>query len=267
MASAYLDDRSVVRVAGEDARSFLQGLVTCDMAKVGPAAGFGALLSPQGKILFDFLVVQGEDGFLFDIAGAQASAFVKRLGMYRLRAKITIEERFELGIVALWDGATAEGLVFDDPRHPGLGRRCLLARASADASADAAAYHQHRILCGVPEGGRDYPFGEIFPHDADLDLLHGVDFRKGCYVGQEVVSRVEHRGSARKRIVPVALRGHAAAGSTIVAGDLAIGTMGSSAGARGLALIRLDKAEEAIARGVPLTADASVIELLPDHMP
>ncbi|MBX9739053.1 MAG: folate-binding protein [Beijerinckiaceae bacterium] len=275
MASAFLDDRGVVRVEGEDARSFLQGLVTCNMDHVSlEAAGFGALLSPQGKILFDFLIVEDKDGFLLDTPMAQIADLIKRLSLYRLRAKVTLRDLSgaadpaleALGVLALWDGEPGEGLVYDDPRHVALGRRSILSRREARAAASATAddYEGHRIRCGVPKGGVDFAFGETFPHDADMDLIHGVDFKKGCYIGQEVVSRVEHRGTARKRIIPVHLRGPSPGpGVEIRAGDLVVGTMGSAAGDRGLAMIRTDRAEEAIAAGTPLIAGTSILELMP----
>jgi folate-binding protein YgfZ len=275
MASAFLDDRGVVRVEGEDARSFLQGLVTCNMDGVSPgAAGFGALLSPQGKILFDFLIVEDKGAFLLDTPLALCGDLIKRLSLYKLRAKVVLRDLSApgdagldpMGVMALWDGEPGEGLVYDDPRHETLGRRSILPRHVARASASATAddYEGHRIRCGVPKGGVDFAFGDTFPHDADMDLIHGVDFRKGCYIGQEVVSRVEHRGSARKRIIPVSLRGTAPApGSEIRAGEIVIGTMGSAAGDRGLAMIRTDRAEEALAAGLQLIAGTSIVELMP----
>jgi len=271
MPSAFLDDRGLLRIAGEDARSFLQGLVTCDMDRISRQdAGFGALLTPQGKILFDFLIVEDADGFLLDVDASLASALIKRLSMYKLRARVTIAEELRLGVLALWDGAVSDGVEYDDPRHAGLGRRALLARDEAQniATATQDDYEAHRIICGVPRGGVDFAYGDAFPHDADMDLIGGVDFRKGCYVGQEVVSRMAHRGSVRKRIVPVRLRGPAPApGTEIRAGDISVGVMGSSARERGLALIRTDRAEEAIAAGEDLVAGASILELLPANMP
>ncbi|MDB5596678.1 MAG: hypothetical protein JWM36_3639 [Hyphomicrobiales bacterium] len=275
MASAFLDDRGVVRVGGEDARSFLQGLVTCNVETISPdAAGFGALLSPQGKILFDFLIVEEKGAFLLDTPLALVPDLIKRLSLYKLRAKIAIENLSTpadpaaepMGILALWDGEPGEGLVFDDPRHADLGRRSFLPanEALSRASGTSADYEAHRILCGVPKGGVDFPFGETFPHDADMDLIHGVDFKKGCYIGQEVVSRVEHRGTSRKRIVPVRLRGMAPpVGTEIRAEGTVVGTMGSSAGERGLAMIRTDRAEEAISAGIALVAGTSIVELMP----
>jgi folate-binding protein YgfZ len=271
MPSAFLDDRGLLRIADEDARSFLQGLVTCDMDKISPqAAGFGALLTPQGKILFDFLIVADGDDFLLDVDARLAAALIKRLTMYKLRARVSLSHDNTNGVLALWDGAVSDGLEYDDPRHAGLGRRAILPRDAAPEAATAtpADYEMLRILCGVPRGGVDFVYGDVFPHDADMDLIHGVDFRKGCYVGQEVVSRMEHRGATRKRIVPVRLRGPAPApGTEIRAGGITIGLMGSVAHDRGLAMIRTDRAEEAIAAGHDLVAGASIIELLSANMP
>ena len=149
-----------------------------------------------------------------------------------------------------------DGLVFADPRDPRLGARAILPRAKAAgvASASLADYEAHRIGLGVPAGGADFAYADIFPHDANLDLLHGVDFEKGCYVGQEVVSRMRHRGGARKRIVRVALGGAAPErGTPIMAGDLSVGALGSVARGQALALVRLDRVEDAQSAGRALT--------------
>jgi folate-binding protein YgfZ len=276
MPSATLADRAVLRVSGTEARGFLQGLVTCDVESVSPThAAYGALLSPQGKILVDFLVVETEDGdFLLDVPAMLAADFTKRLTLYRLRAKVKIEALPELCVVAVWDEtapllagiAPLEGPArFADPRASGLGWRVIAPKADAAAPspADGAAYEARRIALGIPAGGRDFVYGDTFPHDANFDLIHGVDFRKGCYIGQEVVSRVQHRGSARKRVLRVRIEGDAKAGETIVVGDVVIGTLGSVAGRSGLALMRTDKAEEAIAAGHRLQAGSAGLALDP----
>lgn len=274
MPSAHLDDRAALRIAGADARTLLQGLVTCNMDKVSPTqAGFGALLTPQGKILFDFLIAEDENNFLLDTAASQIEALAKRLSMYKLRADVTITHDPSLAVMAAWDGAALPGFVFDDPRHAGLGRRAFVTKTDAKGDASAQDYHAHRVICGIPEAGRDFAFNDIFPHDADMDLIHGLDFKKGCYVGQEVVSRMEHRGGVRKRIVPALLRGKAPApGTPILAGEIAIGTLGTSAPSgqetiHALALIRTDKAEEAISAGQPLRAGDALVELQPERSP
>jgi folate-binding protein YgfZ len=271
MQTALLPDRGVVKVAGDDARRLLHGLVTADVSQLAPGeARFAALLTPQGKIIVDFIVTEAEaadgGGFFLDCPRALAGTLVEKLTFYRLRAKIGIEDLSDtLGVMAIWNGAgtTASGLLYPDPRLPALGLRCILPpHLAADASAelggelaDAAAYEAHRIALGVPRGGQDFIYGDAFPHEADMDQLGGVDFAKGCYIGQEVVSRVEHRGSARTRVVPVAYDGFAPeAGIPVMAGDKNVGTLGSTSGGRGVAMLRLDRVEDALAAGVPLVA-------------
>jgi len=259
-----LADRAILRVAGRDARGFLQGLITNDIDKVeGAAAIHAGLLTPQGKILFDFFVVGAGEGYLLDCASAKLGELAQRLGFYKLRAEVQIEEEPALGVAAAWGDQPhlpAGAVAYPDPRLPALSFRIILPARVALADlgctpASAAAYDLHRIELGVPEGGRDYAFGESFPHEALFDQLNGVDFSKGCYVGQEVVSRMEHRGTARKRVVGVeGERPLPASGAEIRAGGIPIGTLGSVSGASGLALLRLDRAEEARAKGLPLRA-------------
>ncbi|MXQ12936.1 YgfZ/GcvT domain-containing protein [Microvirga makkahensis] len=274
MPSVHLADRGVVRVSGEDAKSFLDGLVTCDLDRVSPqAARLGALLTPQGKILFDFIVFQAPQeiggGYYLDTFKVFAPDLAKRLGFYKLRAKVAIEDLSEaMAIVAGWDEPRPDdevGLVAEDPRLPELGWRAIVAAQDAAEfeKVPAAAYHAHRIGLGVPEGGRDFLFGDAFPHEALMDQLHGVDFDKGCYVGQEVVSRMQHRGTARTRIVPAIYEGGFAAdvGVEVTAGDKALGRTGTAMEGRGLLMIRLDRAADALAAGHPILAGGIPVRL------
>lgn len=274
MPAVHLADRGVVRVSGEDAKSFLDGLITCDLDRVSPAAArFGALLTPQGKILFDFIVFQAPDeiggGYYLDALKVFAPDLAKRLGFYKLRAKVVIEDLSEaLAVVAGWDEAKPDdevGLVAEDPRLPALGWRAIIAAQDSPefARAPVEAYHAHRIRLGMPEGGRDFLFGDAFPHEALMDQLHGVDFDKGCYVGQEVVSRMQHRGTARTRIVPAVYEGGFAAdlGVEVTAGEKNLGTTGSGAEGRGLMMIRLDRAADALAAGQTIRAGGIPIRL------
>ncbi len=271
MQAALLPDRGAIKLSGEAARTFLNGLVTADIEKMTPgAARYAALLTPQGKVVADFIVVEAPDedggGFFLDCPRALTGALTERLEFYRLRAKVVIEDLSEsLGVMAAWGGSgdTGCGLVYADPRLPGLGIRVLLpvglaAEAASELGArlaDTAAYEGHRIALGVPRGGIDFVYGDVFPHEADMDQLGGIDFAKGCYVGQEVVSRMEHRGTARTRVVPVTVDEHPPeAGMPVMAGDRRVGTTGSGSGTRGLALLRLDRAAEAAAAGTPLLA-------------
>ena len=278
MQAALLPERGVVKVAGADARHFLNGLATTDITKVAPgAARFGALLTPQGKIIADFIVVEAlpEDGsgFFLDCPKALVQPLVEKLTFYRLRAKVTVEDLSDrLGVMAYWGGSGMSdyGLCYADPRLAALGMRIIVppelaAETAADLGAtlvEPEAYHAHRIALGVPRGGQDFTYNDAFPHEADMDQLAGVDFDKGCYVGQEVVSRVEHRSTARSRVVPIVYDGGAPMeGATVMAGDKQIGVMGSSADGHGLALLRLDRAGDALASGTPIVAAGVPVNL------
>jgi folate-binding protein YgfZ len=278
MKAAFLPDRGVVKVSGDGARDFLNGLVTTDVALLRPHLGrFGALLTPQGKIVVDFLITEVPaghgGGFLIDCPRALAQAFADKLGFYKLRAKVSIENLSDnLGVLAAWDGdlAIKPDLAFADPRDATLGWRILIPSELAQKVADligadlvdSTAYDAHRIASVVPRGGLDFMYGDAFPHETNMDRLNGVDFDKGCYVGQEVVSRMQHRGTARTRTVRVMVDGPAPEpGAVILAGDKSVGTMGSVAGDEGLALIRVDRAADAVAAGVPLTAGGIAIRL------
>ncbi len=268
---AFLRDRGVISVSGEDARKLLQGIITNDMDRLDTQpAMLAGLLSPQGKVLFDFFVVKVDGGYLLDVDTDLVESLVKRLVMYRLRAKASIEDLSgDRAVAACWprgDGfsITPKAIVFPDPRSSELGSRCIfhsrdlergLVRDGAE-TVTAMRYLAHRIALGIPEGGKDYDFGDAFPHEANFDLLHGVDFEKGCYVGQEIVSRMQHRATVRKRIVCVSgTTDLPSSRAGIRAGEAVIGKLGSVAGARGLAMLRLDRAIEAVDKGEPITAD------------
>jgi tRNA-modifying protein YgfZ len=269
MEAAHLSHRGVVRVGGPEARAFLQGLVTGNVVTLEPGeARWAALLTPQGKILFDFLMTAEPDAILLDVTRDKIPELVKRLTMYRLRAKVDIlDESEKLGVIALFGGPIGEGA--RDSRHPDLGTRLIAPAASIPAQmltfggdAGQGAYDAHRIALGAPEGGVDFAYGDAFPHEADMDQLNGVDFKKGCFVGQEVVARMQYRGLTRNRVIRVLLEGAPAApGAIVMAGDLKVGVMGSSAGAQGLALLRLDRAEEAAQAGTALVSGETRLRL------
>lgn len=277
---ALLPDRGVVTVNGPDAQKFLQGVITNDMALIDTQqALYAGLLSPQGKILFDFLIVPSAEGFCLETARAKTAELAQRLKMYKLRADVEINDASaDYTVAAIWGGAYAprpasdEGpapIRFADPRLPELGFRELTTLrtdwALGGGEAESATqddYHAHRIALGVPEGGRDFGYGEAFPHEALFDQLHGVSFSKGCYVGQEVVSRMHNRGTARRRIVPVTAEGPLPeSGTAISAAGVEIGRLGSKAGQRALAEIRLDRAAEFQDKGEPLRAGDAVVTI------
>lgn len=266
MPLVYLPDRGVIGLSGADAQTFLNGLVTADMAKVSPQrAGFAALLSPQGKILFDFLIAQAipEDGggYYLDCPRSLVPDLIERLMLYRLRSQVVIDDLSDaLGVAAeVGDSAfdPEDYLTYADPRLPALGRRVIGERAGLAAlGGDPVLYHGRRIELGVPEGGKDFAYNDAYPHDTLMDQLSGVDFAKGCYVGQEVVSRMQHRGTARTRIVPVSYEGGFAPveGVEVVAGGKSIGRAGSQYQGSGLAMLRLDRLADALAQGQTITA-------------
>ncbi|MGX4773352.1 CAF17-like 4Fe-4S cluster assembly/insertion protein YgfZ [Bradyrhizobium guangdongense] len=276
MKSAFLPDRGVIKVAGDDARNFLNGLITTDLDRLKPGLGrFGALLTPQGKIIVDFLITEAPaghgGGFLIDCPRALADTLATKLKFYKLRAKVTVDI-LDLGVLAAWDGSPAAqpDLAFTDPRNGELGIRILipedlkqkLSDLIGAELVDASDYEALRIALGVPRGGLDFMYSDAFPHETNMDRLAGVDFDKGCYVGQEVVSRMQHRGTARTRSVKVLLDGPSPeAGATILAGDKPVGTIGSSARGKGIALVRIDRVANALDAGQPLTAGGLAVKL------
>lgn len=276
MTTIHLANRTIVSVSGPDAEHFLQNILTTDLDKLtAGVAKPGALLTPQGKILFDFLISRsGADGFLLDCRADIADDFVRRLMLYKLRAKVEIAKRDQQLVTVSWE--TDSGASHSDstalPSETSL--RDLRFPESAtvyrsygtlpgtDTEADWAAL---RVAHGIAESGSDYALGDAFPHDVLLDQMDGVGFKKGCYVGQEVVSRMQHRGTARRRVLIVAAEQDLPqAGTDITADGRSVGTLGTVAGKAGLAIARIDRVKDAVDSGTPLLAgDVSVILSIP----
>ena len=268
---AHFPERTLLEVRGDDRVNFLQALITNDVEGLAKGIGcFAGLLSPQGKILFDFFVIDTGETLVLDCPRANGADLLKRLTFYRLRAKVTIEDataRWSTG--AAWgDGAEDwaqqnAAVAFNDPRLSEMGFRLLLDQSQTpSSSAGFEEYERMRIALAVPEGGKDYAYGDTFPHEACFDLLHGVDFKKGCYVGQEVVSRMQHRGTARTRVVAVsAPHPLPTGGADILADGFAVGHLGSVAGNQGIALARLDRIKAALSKGQTLTVGEVPVEI------
>jgi folate-binding protein YgfZ len=275
--ASLLADRGVMRIAGGEATAFLHRLATNSMLGIRQGEGrYAALLTAQGKLLFDFFVVplpEGpEAGYFLDCVKEQVPDLLKKLNLHKLRAKVDIEDLSDrLAVAAIWGDAEPrqfDGVAFADPRLPALGFRLIAApsKLAEFATKPQEVYEARRIGLGVPKGGIDFAYGDAFVHDADLDWLNGVDFKKGCYPGQEVVARVHFRNSARKRILKVRFDGPPPLpGSEVMMGDISIGQVGSIAGSEGLAMLRLDRLEDAKSAGIRLKAGDAGIDVTPPH--
>lgn len=270
MAIIQLSDRATIKVAGPDAEHFLQNILTVDLDRLEPGmVKPGAMLAPQGKILFDFLISRdGQDAFLLECRAEIADDFLRRLTMYKLRAKAEISKQDQAIVVIRWDADSnpsetdSAGFWLRDARFPETVRveRSYSAQVSPDA--ETAEWTRLRIAHGIAESDSDYALNDAFPHDVLLDELDGVGFRKGCYVGQEVVSRMQHRGTARRRVMIVDAQGALPApGTEIKANGRSIGTLGSVDGTRGLAIVRTDRVGSALADGLQIMADEVVLSL------
>jgi hypothetical protein len=244
--AAQLKSRSLVGVIGPDWRDFLQGLLSQDVATLAPGAlRFGALLTPQGKLLFDLFILGRDDGCWLDVAADRREALIQRLTIYKLRAKVEIAA-VDAAVWALWGGGDAADWPAD-PRLPALGRRGYGVAAPNDATAaDEAAYDAMRLALGAPDPAKDCPSETAYPIEANFDLLNGIDFQKGCFVGQETTSRMKRRGAIKTRLLPIAFDGPPPPfGAEVLAGTLRAGEVRWGAGGRAMALLRLDRIESA----------------------
>ena len=269
-----LADRGILALAGDDRVSFLQGLVSNDVAKA--AAGraiYAAFLTPQGRFLHDFFLVELGGALLLDCEGARLGDLLTRLKRFRLRSKVTLDDASDrYAVAALVDGGAGEpgqaapmagGVAFVDPRLRALGRRAILPREGAEAAlaqtglavGTAGDYERLRLGLGVPDGSRDLPVEKAYLLENGFDELNGVDWEKGCYMGQELTARTKYRGLVRKRLMPVAIAGpHPSAGTPVTFGAKDAGEMRSGQDGIGLALLRLDMVDEAKNAGLPLVA-------------
>lgn len=263
MPIARIDGRAAIGVNGAEAESFLQNLITADVAAL-PADTIlaAALLTPQGKILFDFLVSRSDGGFWLDCRADTADDLLRRLTLYRLRAKVEFSLQNPIDVLASWQIDSGGGGWRRDSRFADI--EVFRRYGDSDLAPDAgmAEWHELRIRHGVGESGTDYALADVFPHDVLLDQNGGVSFRKGCFVGQEVVSRMQHRGTARRRLLLAEGDGALPpTGTEITAGGRTIGALGSVAGIRGLALVRIDRAAAAMAGNLPILAGETPVRL------
>lgn len=264
--TGLLEDRAVIAISGGEAKAFLQGLITNDVQTLAPGkAIYAALLTPQGKILFDFFVAEQGEFLFLDCWAPACESLRKRLLMYRLRAKLDIVPRDDL--TAAWDRTSTLEDGFEDPRLPALGRRAIVEKASRTGTSSTASYLSNRLSLGVPEGA-DFGQDKMFALDAGFEELNGVSFDKGCYIGQELTARMKHRGTARKRLLFIESVDGAPLpilDTPIRAGDRELGMLMSAYGSRGFALIRLDRLDESA--GAEAEADGRSLRIVrPDWL-
>jgi folate-binding protein YgfZ len=267
--AVFLKDRSLLFVSGAEAQPFLQNLITTDITSLGPdEARPGALLTPQGKILFDFMIWQDGDGYMIETDAGQRDSLLKRLTMYKLRAAVTLAPSTEEGVTVCWgeDAEDSQGVRGSqgvrDSRFTKAGIT-LIRRPGKLGDGKEALYDALRISHGIVTSGSDFALQDAFPHDVLMDFNGGLSFRKGCYVGQEVVSRMQHRGTARRRVVTVsAATALPETGTEITAAGKPVGTLGSVEGGSGLAIVRIDRAGAAMAAGTPLLAGETPVSLI-----
>lgn len=253
-------ERSLIAVTGPDAGSFLQNLLTQDLDELGGAGvAYAALLSPQGKVSTDMFVWVRQGGFLLDVDPTKSADLLRRLGMYKLRANVTLSDVSDAFDVVVFVPSPLEGAL-RDPRLKDLGSRAIAAKNNAEL----ADLEDLRISLGVPDLARDAAPEEVFAGEALLEELNGVAFDKGCFVGQENVSRMKRRATTRKKFCPIVFEGEAIAfGTPVLAGEAEIGSVRTGVAGRAIALLRLDRALDAVAAGKALTAGGREIRLDP----
>ncbi len=292
LCTAQLTDRGILAVTGDEARDFLQGLISNDIGQAAfDRAIYAALLTPQGKYLFDFFIIEHDEALLFDCEANRLTELVKRLSLYRLRAKVEFADRSdEFVVAALWGEGVADsleisnmpgaarlldaGVIYMDPRLSNAGARAILPAAAQLAPLEALGftamgaenYDRHRLTLGLPDGSRDLTVDKAILMECGFEELHGVDFEKGCFVGQELTARTKYRGLIRRRLLKVDVDGPLPGpGTPIMADGTETGEMRSGSGDMGLALLRLDRLAKAVVAGATLTAgDATITPVTPD---
>lgn len=261
-----IPDRTLVVVDGENAATWLDNLVAGDLTRLeAETVVFTALLSPQGKVLFEFFVWIVNGSLVLDVSESQVESLTKRLQMYRLRSRVSFRDATADWAVAWGLGEPPlpgqGGAVALDPRVTGGLWRALYPRSGAPLDVDEKAYRAARVHLGIGEAPDDYPLGDVFPHEINMDLFGGVSFSKGCFVGQEVVSRMQNKTVVRKRLVRVASKGAIASGAEVRVGDAVIGRVGTMADGGGLAMLRLDRVAEALECGSAISASGQTINV------
>ncbi|ETS14478.1 YgfZ/GcvT domain-containing protein [Bartonella quintana] len=258
--------RKVIKVTGEEATDFLQSLITTDVTKIAPQEIFpGALLSPQGKVLADFLIGKRDDDYLIDIVSSLADTLYKRLLFYKLRKKVEISQPFQELVTISWNNES-NNFNFDssfiDKRFP---QKEKIVRTYGEIPFSAPDYNKNwnrlRIRYAIAESGQDYEIGKIFPHDINYDQISGLSFNKGCYIGQEIVSRMHHRHTARRRVLIVKSQHELTSESAVEAGTKVLGHLGTCAANEALALMRIDHVKDAMNNNITFTVENTPVTI------
>lgn len=249
MPVVHLSDRALITVNGQDAEHFLQNLITTDLGALGAhEARPSALLTPQGKILFDFLISRAADGFVIESRAEIADDLVKRLTIYKLRAKVEISKPDKQVVAVSW-GDESDASLSDSPLSDTRFPESVIRHYGTmpAANGDETAWTAFRTANGIAESGSDFDLSDVFPHDVLYDQNGGVGLKKGCFVGQEVVSRMQHRGTARRRVmIARAEGGFPEAGTDVTVNGRSVGKLGSSATGTGIAIMRIDRVKDAL---------------------
>ncbi|MEN3950839.1 folate-binding protein [Iodidimonas sp. SYSU 1G8] len=278
--AVILEERGVLAIGGSQRRSFLQGLISNDVERIAPSqAIYAALLTPQGKFLFDFFIAEQGETLLLDVDRERLPDLLKRLTMYKLRSDVSLSDQSaDWYVASLLDppenfgdtlgtaAALSDGVAFIDPRSARLGARALLPRSIAletlgYRTAPFETYEARRVSLGIPDTRRDLEADKTLLLEANFDQLNGVSFNKGCYVGQELTARTKYRGNVRRKLYPVVLDGVAAPGTEVMLGDREAGALRSVAGDRAIALLRIEDVDKARESGTPLMAGGTTIQV------
>lgn len=263
-----LSNRSILSVSGKDSEQFLQGIVTCDIKSIEEKSSYGSILTPQGKLLYDFIISKMNNNFLIDTAESSIDGLIKLLNIYRLRSEVKLDKRDDLSVIVDLNNKK-ENLDNIDPRINEIGSREILNSKDDFSDINEDDYEKQKIKLGVAEVGSEIKSGELFPMEANLDHLKGIDFKKGCFIGQEVTSRMYRKGKVKKRIIGFKSKDNFTINEELVYNDQTIGTVIKKIEDYGLALVKIEKIINPEREKIKITTknrDKSAIFIFPSFL-
>jgi folate-binding protein YgfZ len=261
-----LSNRSILSVSGKDSEQFLQGIVTCDIKNIRKRSSYGSILTPQGKLLYDFIISKINNNFLIDTSESNMDSLIKLLNIYKLRSEVSLDKRDDLSVFVSMDNKK-ENPNAVDPRISELGTREILDSNNEFFNSDQDSYEKQKIKLGIAEVGSEIKSGELFPMEANLDYLKGIDFKKGCFIGQEVTSRMYRKGKVKKRIIAFESKDTFTSNEELVYNNQTIGAVIKKIDDYGLALVKIEKIINPEREKIKITTknnDKNVIFILPD---